>query len=512
LLKVESYRKGIVLSSIFNLFYKGLVFINSLLIAFYFGTQLKMDIYFYAYNTIVIVATFIASANSSVIIPESMRIRIQQGQKEANSFLNLFIYGYMLLTLLICLVFLVNPVRLFTAISKYDAELLSPQLQILYMAIPLLFMMPVVTLLTDILASYRYFTVPVVAGIINSVFAISFLLIFHNILDIRSVLLGLLISYSVNMILLIILMVKYLNWKFTFSPKALPRRVINNILYSQSGNFVTSLGSYAPLYFLSGTVAGIIASLNYAQQIVTQANSFITYQVSVVNRIRLSELYAEKKYKKVNEIFQSTIRFLLFILIPISGLLFLYSEEIITLLFRRGSFTERSVKLSSDLLRYLALSLPFIAVVSIAGNLYVAAQLIRISIVYQIISNILLILLIAVLVRWLGYNGYPIAYLAINILNVLVVYIYCTLFFPFIKYIEVLKYLALLILFNGAVILLLTLLNNYKDQIGSVQTMLLGGVIYLIILLAINFKFRLNNDFNVLLVKVGQQLKLIKPS
>jgi putative peptidoglycan lipid II flippase len=511
-LKVESYRKGIILSSFFNIFYKGLVFINSLLVAYYFGTEVKMDIYFYAYNTVMIIATFIASANSSVIIPESMRLRVREGQDKAMGFLNYFIYAYIGLTLMIALVFLTDPIRIFTMFSKYDVNVLAPRRHILYLAVPLVLLMPVTTLLTDILASYRFFTIPVIAGMINSVCSIIFVVFFHNILDITSILMGLILAYSFNILMLLYLMVRHLKWKFRASRQAVSKKALNNLVYSQTGNFLTSLGSYAPLYFLSGTVPGIIAALNYAQQIVTQANSFITYQVSVVSRIKLSELYAQKKYKKVNDIFVSTIKFLLFILVPISGLLFLYTEEIITLLFKRGSFTERSVQLSTDMLRYLALSLPFTAIVSIAGNLYVAAQLIRISIIYQVISNLILIGLIALLVNRISYIGYPVAFLLINILNVLIVYVYCRYFFPFIRYAEVLKYLAYMILLNIPVIILLKTLSMYRETFGSIQLMILGGLIYSGIMLAINLRFRLNDDFNNLLIKVGQKIGVIKTS
>jgi putative peptidoglycan lipid II flippase len=510
LLRIESYRKGIILSTIFNVFNKGLVFVNSLLIAFYFGTHVKMDIYFYAYNTIVIIATFISSANSAVIIPESMRIRIQEGEQEAIRFLNLFIYGYIGLTVLCCLLFVVDPIKIFTTFSKYDADLLQPQITILYMSIPLLLLMPVTTLLTDILASYRFFTIPVAASIINSLFSLVFLVAFHNILDVKSILLGLLISYSINILILFYLMFRFAHWKFTFHLKAMKSRVMNNLLFSQTGNFLTSLGSYAPLYFLSGTVIGIIASLNYAQQIVTQANSFIIYQISVVSRIKLSELYAHKDYKQVNEIFQSTVKFLLFILIPISALLFFYAREIVTILFQRGSFTEQSVRLSSDLLRYLALSLPFTAIISIAGNLYVAAQLIKMSIIYQVISNVLLIVLIAFCVHTIGYIGYPIAYLGINILNVLVVYFYCRYFFPFIEYSKVLKYLLLLISFNIAIVALVAILSNFYSSLGNLPVVLIGGTVYLLIVVGINLKFPLNKDFNLILLRIRDRLMSFK--
>lgn len=510
MLKVESYRKGIVLSSLFNIFYKGLVFITSLLIAYYFGTEIKMDIYFYAYNTVTILAAFISSVNSAVIIPESMRIRVQQGQENAIKFLNIFIYSYVILTAIISILILIAPVSIFTAVSKYDTATAQKYQDILYMTSPLILLIPTTTLLTDILASYRFFTVPIVAGIVNALFSIVFLVLFHNILDVKSILTGLLVSYSINIALLLYLMMHSLKWKFSVDRKLVRKQVLHNIAYSQTGSFLTGLGSYAPLYFLSGTVSGVIAALNYAQQIVTQTNSFITYQVSVVNRIKLSELYAEKKYKKINEIFQTTVKFLVFILLPISGLLFLYADDIITVLFKRGVFTDKSVELSSEMLRYLALALPLLAINSIAGNLYFAAQLVRIAIAYQIISNAVLIGLIAWLVKQYGYIGYPIAYVAINIANVLVVYLYCVKFFPFIKYSGVLKYLTLLIVLNASIIVIIMGINTWSSRLGSVQMMIIGFIAYGLILLALNAKFRLNTDFNGVLTQIGQKLKLLK--
>ena len=156
MLKIESYRRGIVISSVFNIIHKVLLFLNSLVIAYYFGTQLKVDIYFYAYNTIVIISTFIATTNTAVIIPESMRIRVSGGHDKASAFLNLFLYTYIRLTALLSIIFLINPIQVFTTFSKFDYAVLSSYNQLLYMAIPLIMLMPVTTLLTDILASYRF--------------------------------------------------------------------------------------------------------------------------------------------------------------------------------------------------------------------------------------------------------------------------------------------------------------------------------------------------------------------
>ena len=191
---------------------------------------------------------------------------------------------------------------------------------------------------------------------------------------------------------------------------------------------------------------------------------------------------------------------------PVSGILFLYSNEIVTILFKRGSFDAYSVKLSSDFLRYLGLSLPFTAIISIAGNLYVAAQLIRASIGYQIVSNLLLILLVYLSLRWLGYIGYPIAFLAINVLNVLIVYIFCRLFFPFIRYTHILKYLGILIGCNVLIVFALKGIGYLFSNLSAFMVVFFGGFIYMMAVLIINFVFHLNKDFNAFLAIIHQKI------
>jgi peptidoglycan biosynthesis protein MviN/MurJ (putative lipid II flippase) len=506
LLKVESYRKGIVQSTLFNVINKGFVFLNSLAIAFYFGTQLKVDLYFYSYNTVLLLVTFINSLNSSVLIPESMRIRKNEDPGKVISFFNFFIYLYLTLTSLICFLFLLNPVNAFTCISNYDPAILRQEASILFLSVPLILLVTLTTMLTDILASYRFFTIPMIAGIINSIFSLLFIICFHKILDVRSISLGLLTSYTVNIIFLFVLLKKHVHWHFQFAWLSLGKKTWGNVAFAQIGNFVTTLGGYAPLYFLSGFGTGVIAALNYAQQISTQPTSFITNQVAAVSRIKMSELYVSSHFDQVNEIFLTTIKFLVFVLFPISGVVYLFADDIVIVLFKRGSFDASSVKMSSDMLRYLALSLPFTAIISIVGNLYAAAQRIRVSIGYQILSNLLLISLVFFSLKWFGYVGYPIAFLGINALNVLVVYIFCRLYFQFIQYDLVLKYLLMMIVANALIIFGLKILFMAIPHQGPWTNLIIGGTLYLALMMGLNTAFNLNKDFSHYLSNFRQKL------
>lgn len=497
------------MSTIFNVFNKGLVFINSLVIAFFFGAQLKMDIYFYAYNTIVILSTFITNLNAAVLIPESMRLRSQAGDKEAIRFLTFFIYLYAAVTILLCLIFLINPVKTFDMVSGFNKGDIQQQVQILVLSIPLIFLMPVINLLTDILTSYKFFTIPMIAGIVNGLFSILFVTLFHKMLDVLSILTGLLLSYSLNFVLLVSLMRKRLNWNFRFHFAKVGKRVWQNVFFAQAGNITSSLSSYAPLYLLSGFGNGIITSMNFALQISSMPTTLITNQFSAVAGIKFNESYADGNYRSLNETFQSTATFLLFILLPMSGIFFLFSPQIVSILFERGAFGHKGVFYTSAFLRYLGLMLPLMVINTLFARLFMASHKIMQAFWYQICTNIILIIALYVIIHRFGVLAYPAAQVSVYLLNVVGCYFLEKWYFRMIDYTRVLRYFLVLILINAAVGAGVYFFIRSTGLKSTIATLLLGGGLYCALIGLISLKFRLNVVFNSFIFnfwKKGYQL------
>lgn len=496
LLKTESYKKGILYSTFFNILNKGLVFVNSLIVAYFFGTQIKTDIYFYAYNTIVILAAFITSLNSSVLIPESMRIRVQHGDKASMEFLNFFIQLIIIFTLLVCLILIFNPVKAYRLVSDFDTKSLELNRKILLLGAPLIILMPIVNLLTDILTSYKYFTVPMLAGIINGLFSILFVLLFHNSLDILSLLAGLLLSYSLNFLLLIFLMLKNLSWQFRIKWIKVENRILKNICFAQAGNITSSLSNYLPLYLLSGFNAGIITSLNYAQQVSSMPTTLITNQFSSVAGIKFNELRAEGNDTQLSDLFLNISFFLMFILFPISGVVFLHSKEIFIILFKRGAFNSESVLNSARFLKYLILMLPLLAINTLVARLFMAAHLIKQSFWYQIILNLFLILFIYLGIKMIGIDGYFISLISIYVLNIVLQYFLLKRFIPGIRYELLLKNITENLLMN--ILLVIIIYQSEKlffEQLNGAVKLIFGSFIYLFLLVFMNQLFKINNVF-----------------
>ena len=101
LLKTESYRKGVIYSSLFNVTGKSVAFIQQWLIGYYFGMGTASDVFFFTYNIILFLSYFFLNMTTSVLIPSGMRIRNQESDEASRSFFNGFILIYVIIALFI---------------------------------------------------------------------------------------------------------------------------------------------------------------------------------------------------------------------------------------------------------------------------------------------------------------------------------------------------------------------------------------------------------------------------
>ncbi len=86
-----------MLSVLFNIISKGILFLLTIIIARYFGSNIKTDIYFFVFATMILFSGFINNIDTAVLIPESMRLRQKEGDDAAVAFLNFFLLIYFII-------------------------------------------------------------------------------------------------------------------------------------------------------------------------------------------------------------------------------------------------------------------------------------------------------------------------------------------------------------------------------------------------------------------------------
>lgn len=506
-LKIESYKRGIMFSSLFNLISKGLMFFSNLVIAYYFGTQDKTDVYFYAFATITLLATFVTSSDASVLIPESMRLNEQIGRKESMDFLNFFFYIYLGIGLLTTIFLLVDPVNRFSFISSFHKIVLRENSKILIFSVPLLTLMLINIFFVDILISYKYFTLPMIVGMINSLCVLLFIYLFNKSLNVLSILIGVTCAYIINIIILYFLMKRNLNWEFKLRPVRISKNVWKNILFSQTGNITTALCGFVPVFMFSGFNVGIITALNFGQKTAEFPNQIVTGQFSTVLGIKFNELNATKNFAKMNEIFVSSAKFLLFILVPISFFVFLYSKEIIILLFKRGQFNDASVVMTSEFLKYLAILLPMLALNTLVSRLFMSLQKIKEGFYYQVIMNMLLIPLVFLGIKFFGIKGYLCSMIIMYTLSVFAIFELKKLYFPDINYKKVFDYFIFILTINLCIAVLVSLGKEFLRNQNIILRLGIGFILYSAILSIFNILFKVNDDLNKIIPLVIYKIK-----
>ncbi len=493
--KTESYQSGILFSTFFNFLSKAVLFFNSVLIAFYFGAQEKTDVYFFVFSSVNFIAYFFSALNTTVIIPESMRIREKEGSDSAMAFLNRFLYMILGVGLIFILITVWNPLFIYGLFSKFPAEVLVNNYQLLVIGIPLFGLIILTNYCTEILASVKFFSMPMIAQLINNLFVLVFMLFFHNVYDIQSIFYGLLVAYCINLVMLVYLMKRRIAWKFTLYKIKIRGKVWTDALFAQAGNFASLLGNFAPTYLFSG-MTGILTALNFGQKTASMPNDLISGQFTAVAGIRFNELFARNDHSKINLVFQESVKSLLFILLPIAGFVFMFSNEIIEILYQRGKFDAETAKISAFYLKYLILIIPISAIAGLITRLVISVQKINITFYYQVAINLVLIGLIYVFVNKLGYKGYPIAVVCVNVIVLFMNVVLIKLLLNFIKLKNIAVFLGIIITEVLVCIFLANLISTYLiSDVSVLIRLLLQSVAFFGIYFLINFIFRIDLTF-----------------
>lgn len=485
LIKAESYKRGMALSVIFNIISKGILFLLTIIIARYFGSNIKTDIYFFVFTSMILFSAFINIIDTAVLIPESMRLREKEGDVKAMDFLNYFLMIYFFTGLLFTVLMYFFGTVVFGLISRFAAADII-QYRNYFFTGSLFFIFHVLTnYLNNILTSLKYFSLPMIISSIKSCVVIVCIFLLRARYDVLSVIIGGLVSYALNLAMQIYLLHKINHWKFTFKKPVIRRTTWSNIFYAELGQATTVASSMFPLYLLSGLGSGIISVMNYGKNIADIPNTLVTSQFANVSGIKLNEEFAGKYYAGMNDTFLYTSKLMTFLLVPISCFMFVFAVPIVELFYNRGNFTQEAVTGSAKFMQLLSVTIFSIGINAMVTRIFIAMHAVKQSFFYQLVLNVLLMLAIWLFTKPYGEYGYPYAVILINMVNFFGMYFICKKYFAVIEYGKLMKYTVIII----AAYLPLSVILYYLAftiHLASFYKLLTGFCIYLIVFILLS--------------------------
>lgn len=493
-IKAKSYRRGMVLSVLFNIISKGILFLLTIIIARQFGSNIKTDIYFFVFATMLLFSSFISNADTAVIIPESMRLREKDGGDKANAFLNYFLQIYFVIGIVFTVFMYYFSVRVFKIISAFsEADILTYR-NYFWLGSSVFIFMILTNFINAILTSLKFFTVPMLISGLNSIIVIAGIFFLKANYDVLSIFIGGLIAYAINLLILIFVLIKIAGWSFKSRGTEVNKKTWRNIVYSGIGQIINVSCSMLPLYLLSGFGSGILSIMNYGKNIADIPNTLLTSQLANVSGIQLNEQVARRDLTAMNDTFLKTSKFLVFVLVPVGFFLSVFARPVIDIVYWRGGFDEASAAGAAIFLQLLTITVFSVGINAMVTRIFIAKQAMRQALVYQLIISAVLMLLIWSLVKYYGEYGYGYAVITINILNIAGMFFICRIIAPEINYMALVKYTGLIIFINAIIATALFFISAWL-QIAVIFKILVLFACWLILLLLLNKILHL--DFKV---------------
>ena len=478
--KEYSYKKGAVLSVGSTLVWKLLSFVNSVLIAFYFGTQAKADIYFYILTIFGLVLTFTNSLNDGVLIPQAIFLR-KQNEKQAQSFLNFFLYCYIFCITVAIIFGFIFPVQIFELFSKFSVDFLSKDILILQLSFIYVSLYVLCNFVLDIMYMYRIFSANLLLPL-NALVPMAILVLFHNILGLKAMLIGFSCSYLIQIIINLTILKRKFNWSFKLSKVSLESRLKDNIITNQILILANMGIGMLPMYLMSSFHSGIISSYAYSKQLTDAPNEIVTSKITSVYHIQLNENASAQNYEELNLNYLKANYLILFIIIPLAIFTCYFAPDIVNLFFKRGEFNAQSAANVVRFLRPMMLLLIMTVLTPFAGSLISSTRKIKESFWYMIIRDIVIICALYFFISRFGPFAYPYTLLGCTAFGYFIVALFFKRHIPQINFWQPLKDTGVLIILNLLALIPAGLLGQILGGQAVFVRIFICGLVFLFVL------------------------------
>ncbi len=398
---------------IFTILSRAIGLVRTIFIGQEFGTSLEASAFMLAFlipNTIFL---FLPGALNATFIPPLKRLltegKIAQAHKLFQKMTTVTIVVHLSVGLLIW-IFALPIIQLIVANASLELQALAAEL--LRIMIPSLFFISLISLFSSTLNTHYYFVLPMLGPIINNGFVILAIYLFVPTYGIHGLALGTTIGFFASSLLMIpfILKEKYTlipNWQWR-DPELLKigERMIP-ILFASA---MSSMNEFIEKFLISDLGDDKIAAFGYARQIfqlplaIFLGSIAIPLFVLLLDHIKKGDLFVAKRT------IEKALLSMMMLLIPVTIGFWLIGEELIAILFQRGSFEAESTRITANALVLLGLALYPLAIRDIFTRTFYALENTLTPVIIGAIQIAIYIAAAFVLIPLIGFTGAALAF------------------------------------------------------------------------------------------------------
>ncbi len=353
----DKFLKATAVVTVVIILSKALGFLRESITAYYFGAGTESDAYLSAYSLFYLPILLFNSCITSTIVPLCISARKENGIRVENRFASNALNLFMLASLAVAAVMfaLAGPlVRLIFYGFDPDKAALTVKLTRI-MLLTLSFNIASIVLSSLLNAREKY-----VAAQLTG-FPLSFALIaasvfFSRRMGIEAMAWGVFFASVLQMLVLI----PFLRGDFRYRPVAdfrdpRIRRLLAMALPAILSMAVSELNHMIDRMLCSGLRTGDLSCMNYAYKLITFLTGVIIVPLTTVMFSRMSRMVAEKNSEGILHLVRTSMRTIIFVMLPIVIVGVVMSLDIVRLAYTRGGFTMESAHVTATVLVFYLL-------------------------------------------------------------------------------------------------------------------------------------------------------------
>lgn len=495
--------KTSILIVIFIIVGKLLSFAKDIAISSYFGIGLDTDAFFIAFNTTTIVFVAFYSTISLVFLPMYNENKIKYGNHLASKFTSNILNIYLIITFFV-MIFTIYFAPFIVSLVNH-----SPSLENISLTTTLLRIMTLsflftifISFMTTIQLSNEQYLIPHIIPIINNLTILIAIVFLSNKYGIVVPAIAGVIGWIVQAPLHKYIVNKSFKYKLYINIKdSSVKKMALMFLPAFLGVFVDQSNMMVDTILASGLEAGNVSALNYSNRLISFSSGIFIMAIMTIMYPIFSKYIVNNEIKKLTTSIQMSIRVLLLVMLPITVIVVIFSQEIVTIVFQRGEFDNRATTMTSSVLFFYSFGILFIGLRELFNKVFYAQKDAKTPLYISIFAVSINIILSINLSKIYGIDGLAIATSISLFLYVLIQVIVLQNKIGKVFYKSIPMYLLkLLISLITSVFMLLIYKDYFKS--GNLYFDFLSSTILFFLFYAIILFFLKNEDITVLYNKL----------
>lgn len=382
---------------------------RSVVVAYYFGASAGTDAFFSAFKISNFFRQLLGEgALGTSFIPMYNEKVEKDGEEEGKKFIFSILNIVFIFSVIVSIGMIIFSDQIIAVIvNGFSAETKVIASQLLKIMSCYFIFISLSGMICAILNNFKYFSLPASTSIFFNIAILGGAIFFGKTFGIKAMAYGVLLGGFLQLIIVLPLFFKKAGmWKLKINFKdEYLKRIFYLMLPMLVGIVARQLNTIVDQFFASYLEAGGVSALENATRIYNLPIGVFGISISTVIYPTLSRKIVNKDFAAVEEDIKRGLNILLFLVVPSTIVLTIYSTDVVRLILEYGKFSGRAVEITSDSLFYYSLGLYFYTAIHLMTRAFYGMKNSRDPVKFSILAIVINIVLNTLLIKTLQYKG-----------------------------------------------------------------------------------------------------------